>query len=68
MAKKKPSISLIKDKLVFIEKGITYKLIHFKSSDMTIEVQRYENETFIDNFTLPFAHLPKKLKKIIKSN
>jgi hypothetical protein len=68
MAKKKQPINLKKLQLSFEEKGVLYKLLEFKPSSMTIDVQRYENSILIDTFNIPFAHLPKKLKKIIKSN
>ena len=68
MAKKKKSIELRDKNLEFTENGITYKLIRFKVDNMTVDVIRYENSTKIDEYNIPFAHLPKKMKKLIKPN
>ena len=66
MAKKKKSIELTQKKLSFVDKGITYKLIRFKPENMTVDVVRYEGEKRLDSFNIPFAHLPRELKKIVK--
>jgi len=66
VAKKKKSIELTQKKLSFVDKGITYKLIRFKPENMTVDVVRYEGEKRLDSFNIPFAHLPRELKKIVK--
>ena len=66
MAKKKKSIDLTQKKLSFVDKGITYKLIRFKPENMTIDVIRYEGEKKLDTFNIPFAHLPRELKREVK--
>ena len=66
MAKKKNRIDLRSKNLEFTENGITYKLIYFKQESMTPDVVRFENGFKIDEYNLPFAHIPKALKKIIK--
>jgi hypothetical protein len=66
MAKKKKIIDLKSKNLSFCENGIEYRLLRFKAENMTLDVIRYENEQEIDEFNIPFAHIPKALKKIIK--
>ncbi len=68
MAKKKKSIELRDKNLEFTDNGITYKLIRFKADNMTVDVLRFENGKKIDEYNIPFAHLPKKIKKVIKPN
>ena len=68
MAKKKKSIDLREKNLEFSENGIRYKLIRFKTENMTLDVIRYENGTKLDEYNIPFAHIPKSMKKMIKPN
>jgi len=66
VAKKKKSIELTHKKLSFTEKGISYKLVRFRPDNMTIDVIRFEGEKKLDSSNIPFAHLPRELKKEIK--
>jgi len=66
VAKKKKSIELSQYNLSFVEKGITYRLIRFKPENMTVDVVRYEGEKRLDSFNIPFAHLPRELKRKVK--
>ena len=68
MAKKKKAVELTQKKLEFTENDITYKLIRFKPENMTLDVIRYESGENLGEFNIPFAHLPKALKKTIKPN
>jgi len=68
MAKKKKAIDLREKNLQFSENGITYRLLRFKASDMTLDVVRYRGTQKLDEYNIPFAHLPKSMKKIIKPN
>ena len=68
MAKKKKTVELTQKNLEFIENGITYRLIRFKPQNMTLDVIRYENGTKLGEFNIPFAHLPKAIKRVIKPN
>jgi hypothetical protein len=68
MAKKKKNIDLSNKNLEFTENGVEYRLIRFKPENMTLDVLRYENGVKKDEFNLPFAHLPKTIKKLIKPN
>ena len=66
MAKKKKIIDLKSKNLSFCENGIEYRLLRFKAENMTLDVIRYEDGQKLDEFNIPFAHIPKALKKIIK--
>jgi hypothetical protein len=68
MAKKKKAVDLRSKNLEFTQNSITYKLLRFKAEDMTLDVIRYEEGRKIDEYNIPFAHLPKSMKKIIKPN
>jgi len=68
MAKKKKIIDLKNKNLSFCENGIEYRLLRFKAENMTLDVVRYEDTQKLDEFNIPFAHLPKALKKMIKPN
>ncbi len=59
---KKSIIDLKNQNLSFEENGKHIKLLSFKSSSMTLEIEIYEKENFIEKSTMVFAHLPKKLK------
>ena len=65
MANKKKSIPLTAQNLSFCEDGVTYLLLHYSPAAMTVEVATYENGKKTGARTLPFAHLPKALKKQI---
>ena len=63
MAKsKKTTIDLSNMNLNFEERNQTIKLLTFKTNTMSLDIAIYENEKFIKNSTMAFAHLPKKLK------
>jgi hypothetical protein len=66
MAKKKKAVELTQKNLSFTERGITYKLIRFKPENMTVDVIRYEGDTKLDSYNIPFAHLPRELKRVVK--
>ncbi|MEN4052663.1 MULTISPECIES: hypothetical protein [Sulfurimonas] len=68
MAKKKKNLELRDKNLEFTENSITYKLIRFKPDNMTLDVFRYENGKKLDEYNIPFAHIPKAIKKLIKPN
>ena len=68
MAKKKQSIELTKQNISFQEKDTLYKLVRFYPDKMTIDTMVSENGVKQGMRNLPFAHLPKEIKKIIKPN
>ncbi len=60
------SVLNLKDKeLSFKREAYTYKLEFFKSSNMSIDTLCYKDDKFIRKENIPFAQLPKQLKKII---
>jgi len=48
------------------EHNQTIKLLSFKKSNMTLDIAIYENDKFIKNSNIVFAHLPKRVKSLIK--
>lgn len=67
MAKKKENIDLRAKNIYFSMQNEEYKVLRFYQSKMTLDVisTSTENEG-IKN--IPFAHVPKEIKKIIKPN
>ncbi|WP_321315814.1 malate dehydrogenase [Halarcobacter sp.] len=63
---KKPIINLIPMNLSYQDRDQTIKLLTFKRSNMTLDIAIYENEKFIKNSNIVFAHLPKSIKSKIK--
>lgn len=69
MAKKKKSVELSDKKINFMIEKISYKAIRYYPSAMTIDVMVHdENGAKIGMQNIPFAHIPKEIKKIIKPN
>jgi len=70
MAKnKKKVINLSDQNITFSEKERHFKLISFNPNSMEVEVSvSEESEKSKKVMKLPFAHLPKELKKVIKPN
>jgi hypothetical protein len=68
MAKKKKSIDLSSQKLEFTEQEAHYKLLRFYPDKMTVDTMLSEAGVKKGMRNLPFAHLPKELKKLIKPN
>jgi len=61
-------IDIKNKKLLFKRDDYLYKLEYFKTTNMSIDTLCYKNDKFIKKENIPFAQLPKKLKKIIKPN
>ncbi len=69
MAKKKKSVELSAHNIKFQIEKLSYKAIRFYPSQMTVDVMVYaEDNTKQGMQNIPFAHLPKEIKKLIKSN
>ena len=69
MAKKKKSVELSEKKINFKIENISYKAIRFYPTAMTIDVMVTDEDgkkTGMQN--IPYAHIPKEIKKIIKPN
>ena len=68
MAKKKKSLELSDKKISFEIEKTSYKVIRFFPSQMTLDVMVFEDGVKIGVQNIPFAHIPKEIKKIIKAN
>lgn len=69
MAKKKKSVELSDKKVEFNIEKISYKAIRFYPSAMTLDVMVHdENGAKVGMQNIPFAHVPKEVKKLIKPN
>jgi hypothetical protein len=67
MAKRKESIDLSKKELTLTLQNQLYKLLRFYPHSMVIELESIPKKE--DSLKeIPFAHLTKELKKIIKPN
>lgn len=64
MAKNKKTLIDLRNMNLSFEddKNKTIKLLIFKTSNMSLEIEVYEKDKFIEKSTIVFAHLPKKLK------
>lgn len=68
MAKEKKSIELSDKKISFTLERVSYNVIRFFPTKMTVDVMVFEDGIKEGVKTIPFAHLPKEIKKIIKPN
>jgi hypothetical protein len=48
--------------------NISYKALRFYPSKMTLDVKIIQGSEEGNIINIPFAHLPKKIKKVIKPN
>lgn len=69
MAKKKKSVELSSKKINFMIETTSYKAVRYYPSTMTLDVM-VEDENGIKSGmqNIPFAHIPKEIKKLIKPN
>ena len=69
MAKKKKSIELSDKKISFVREQISYKVIRFYPTAMSLDVMvTDENGVKKGVQNIPYAHAPKDVKKLIKPN
>jgi len=68
MAKKKKTIELSSKKIEFTQESRLYKVIRFYPSDMSIDAMVFDNDIKEGVKNIPFAHIPKSVKKLIKPN
>jgi len=61
MAKKKKSIDLTPKEIFFTLDDFEVQVVRFYPSNMTVDIKKQKG---LENF--PFAHLPKKIKQLIK--
>jgi len=64
----KKTIELSDKKITFNIEKVSYKVIRFYPTKMTLDVMVSENGEKLGMQNIPFAHLPKEMKKIIKAN
>ncbi len=68
MAKKKEIIDFRNKDITYTNEGIKYKVLSLNKANMHVELSCFEKEKFTQNKTLPFAHLPKAIKSLVKPN
>ncbi len=68
MAKKKKSVELSEKNITCKVNETEYKLIRFYPSAMNVDVKEIGENAKKGQQNIPFAHLPKEIKKLIKSN
>jgi hypothetical protein len=68
MAKKKKSIELSDKKISFEIEKASYRVIRFFPSKMTVDTMVTEDGVKQGMRNIPFAHIPKEIKKLIKPN
>ena len=67
--KRKKSIELTQQKISFYLEKTLYKVIRYYPTAMSVDVMVYdENGKKIGMQNIPFAHLTKEAKKLIKPN
>lgn len=67
MAKKKKISDLRTQNITYTQDNSNYKVLRFNPSHMTVHVIKYEDNEKRE-IEMPFAHLPKEIKKVIKPN
>ncbi|MEA3227642.1 MAG: hypothetical protein U9P38_01085 [Campylobacterota bacterium] len=69
MAKKKKSIELSDKKINFMIERVSYKAIRYYPTAMSLDVMVIDENGKKEGMqNIPFAHIPKEIKKIIKPN
>ena len=67
--KKKKSVELSDKKIAFNVEKLSYKAIRYYPTAMSLDVMAFdENGVKIGVQNIPFAHVPKEVKKLIKPN
>lgn len=67
--KKKKSIELSDKKIKFTIEKISYKVIRYYPTAMSLDVMvTDENGEKLGMQNIPFAHVPKDIKKLVKPN
>ena len=66
MAKKKKILNLSDQKISYIEKEREIRVISFNPNTMEVDVSISEKGEKKRVMKLPFAHLPKEIKKLVR--
>jgi len=66
---KKKSIELSDKKINFTREKVSYKVIRYYPTAMSLDVMVTEEDgTKLGMQNIPFAHIPKEIKKLVKPN
>ena len=66
---KKKSVELSDKKISFTRERITCKVIRYYPTAMSLDVMVTEDDgTKLGMQNIPFAHIPKEIKKLVKPN
>ncbi|WP_419764861.1 MAG: hypothetical protein ACNI28_00445 [Arcobacter sp.] len=68
MAKRKEIVDFRNKDITYTLEGIKYKVLSLNKANMNVELSCFEKEKLTQNKTLPFAHLPKAIKSLVKPN
>jgi hypothetical protein len=69
MSKKKKSVELSNEEIKFTFENRHYKIIRYYPTQMNVDVMEIDaNGVNIGLSKLPFAHIPREIKKRIKPN
>ena len=66
LAKKKKIIDVNSMNIKYEEKNLTLQILFLNTQSMSVDLNVYDKDTFVENKTIPFAHLPKNIKKLLK--
>jgi len=64
--KKKKLIDLSGLKITYEEKDLFIQVLSLSTLKMTVDLKVKDKNNSIENKTIPFAHLPKSIKKLVK--
>ncbi|RLA76523.1 MAG: hypothetical protein DRG78_18870 [Epsilonproteobacteria bacterium] len=66
---KKKSVELSDKKISFTRERVSYKVIRYYPTAMSLDVMVTEEDgTKLGMQNIPFAHIPKEIKKLVKPN
>lgn len=68
MARKKEMIDFRNKNITYNQEGVEYKVLSLKKTNMTVELSCIQKEKNLQNKIIPFAHLPKAIKTLVKPN
>jgi len=66
LAKKKKIIDLRVSNIQYEENDLLIKVLCLNTFNMTVDLKTFEKDIFVEDKTIPFAHLPKSIKKLVK--
>lgn len=66
MAKKKKSVDLSARNITYETDDGTVKILRFNPNMMTVDINLYTADNQTEAKCIPFAHLPKPVKKLVR--